>query len=399
MDTNIVVPDQSPEPDSRHSWVVAIVGAVAMVFTFGTPVSYGILREPFSATFGVSSVSLSAVFAVLLFMFFIGSGLVGIFGVRFPARGVLLVCALTAGILAPSLYVVDSVLGLAVIFALLGLSLGTVVVLVASVVPRWFEARRGAATGLIFVGNGLGLFLLPPVWQFTLAELGVRQGFFVVISVSALSFLFAGLVCRRPAWVEQSTATAGELVGWLRGLLRTRTFQLMAVGMAFSFAWYQLLAAYAVELFAARGLTQATASAAFGLIGGISIISRIGGGYLGDRLGSRRAFLGSFSCVAVGVSLLLVPGIPVLFLAIPVLGLGLGGVATLYIPLLMSVFSPEKDTAIVGVFNVAGGLGALTMPLLGTASVAYAEGFGLSILLTLVIVLVGLVTIALGTAD
>ena len=375
MDTNIVVPDQSPEPDSRHSWVVAIVGAVAMVFTFGTPVSYGILREPFSATFGVSSVSLSAVFAVLLFMFFIGSGLVGIFGVRFPARGVL------------------------VIFALIGLSLGTVVVLVASVVPRWFEARRGAATGLIFVGNGLGLFLLPPVWQFTLAELGVRQGFFVVISVSALSFLFAGLVCRRPAWVEQSTATAGELVGWLRGLLRTRTFQLMAVGMAFSFAWYQLLAAYAVELFAARGLTQATASAAFGLIGGISIISRIGGGYLGDRLGSRRAFLGSFSCVAVGVSLLFVPGIPVLFLAIPVLGLGLGGVATLYIPLLMSVFSPEKDTAIVGVFNVAGGLGALTMPLLGTASVAYAEGFRLSILLTLVIVLVGLVTIALGTAD
>jgi len=389
--------DQPNEPDSRRSWVVATVGAVAMVFTFGTPVSYGIFREPFSEVFGVSSVALSGVFAVLLFTFFIGSGLVGVFGVRFPARGVLLVCAFTTGVLAPSLYVVDSVVGLTVVFALLGLALGTVVVLVASVIPRWFEARRGAATGLIFVGNGLGLFALPPLWQFTLAELGVRRGFLVVISVSAATFLLAGLVCRRPEWVEQSTATTGEILAWLRRLGGTRTFQLLFVGMAFAFAWYQLLAAYAVELFAARGLAESTASAAFGLVGGVSIVSRIGGGYLGDLLGSRRAFLASYACVGLGVALLLIPFVPAMLVAILLLGLGLGGVATLYIPLLMSVFTSEKDTAVVGVFNVGGGLGALAMPLLGTASVSYG-GFTLAISLTLVIVVVGLVTIALGTA-
>lgn len=389
--------DRPPEPDSLRSWLVASVGAVAMVFTFGTPLSYGIFRDPFSAAFGISSVALSGVFALMLFSFFIGSGLVGVFGVRLPARALLLACALTTGVVAPALYVVDSVVGLAVVFALLGVALGTVVVLIASIIPRWFERRRGAATGLIFVGNGLGLFALPPVWQFAFSEVGVRRGFLLILSVTAGSFFLASLVCRRPRWVEQSSATAGELLAWLTALGRTRTFQLLFLGVALSFAWYQLLAAYAVELFAYRGLTEAGASAAFGLIGGVSIISRIGGGYLGDMMGSRRAFLGSLGCVAVGISLLFAPLIPALVVAIFLIGLGLGGCATLYIPLLMDSFSPEKDTAIVGVFNVGAGIAALAMPLLGTASVDYTGGYTVAILLTLAMTVIGFWSVAAGT--
>jgi predicted MFS family arabinose efflux permease len=288
---------------------------------------------------------------------------------------------------------------LTAVFGTLGLALGTVVVLVASVVPRWFETRRGAATGLIFVGNGLGLFALPPVWQFALTEVGVRRAFVFIISTTAVTFFLSALVCRRPGWVEQSSATAGELLGWLGRLGRTRTFQLLFVGMELAFAWYQLLAAYAVELFTARGLAESTASAAFGLIGGVSIVSRIGGGYLGDRIGTRRAFLASFCCVGAGLVFLFAPAMPVLLVAIVMLGLGLGGVATLYIPLLMGVFSPEKDTAVIGVFNVAGGIGALAMPLLGTAAVEYTGGFTAALYLTVAIVVVAAVTIALGTSE
>lgn len=386
-------------PDSRHSWIVAVIGAVAMIFTFGTPLSYGILRDPFSNAFSISPIMLSGVFAIMLFTFFIGSGIIGVFSVRFSARPLLLACSTVTGILAPSLYLTDSSVGLIVVFALLGLASGTVFVLVASIVPRWFKTHRGAATGLIFVGNGLGLFVLPPVWQIALAELGVRRGFLIIISVTSIAFLLAGLVCRRPQWTEQSTATAGELLEWVTRLSRTRTFQLLFIGVALSFAWYQLLAAYAVDLFTYRGLTEAGASTAFGLIGGVSIISRIGGGYLGDVIGSRRAFLASFVCVASGIALLAVPVIPVLLVAIFLMGLGLGGCATLYIPLLMGIYSTEKDTAIVGVFNIGAGIVALVMPPLGTASSAYTDGFVITILLTLVVTVVGVWSVAVGTAE
>ncbi|WP_440767228.1 MFS transporter [Natronorubrum sp. DTA7] len=390
--------DPVERPDSRYSWLVATVGAVAMVFTFGTPLSYGIFHGPFRDAFGISSLALSGVFAIMLFTFFIGSGLVGVFGARFPARAVLLVCAISTGGIAPSLYVTSSIVGLTVVFAVLGLAVGTVFVLVASIVPRWFEGRRGAATGLIFVGNGLGLTVLPPVWQFAFTEVGVRRGFLLIMSMTAITFLLAGVVCRRPRWAEQSTESVDELLEWLTRLSGTRTFRILFVGIALSFAWYQLLAAYAVDLFAHRGLTPAGASLAFGLIGGVSIISRIGSGHLADIVGSRRAYLASLVCAAVGIFLLFVPAVPALALAIILIGLGLGGTATLYIPLLMNVYSPEMDTAIVGVFNIAIGVTALAMPPLGTASVAYTDGYFIAILLTFVATVVGIWAVAVGTS-
>lgn len=386
-----------PTADSRYSWFVAVVGAVAMIFTFGTPLSYGIFSQPFSEAFGVSPVALSTVFSVMLFTFFIGSGIVGVLSVRFPARGVLLAAAGATGLVAPALYVVDSYYGLLVVFAVLGLALGTAFVLTASIVPRWFEEYRGAATGLIFVGNGLGLFVLPPLWQRAFATFGVRQGFLMIMSMTAVAFLLVGLVCRRPPWVEESTISARETVGWVGGLARTRSFQLLFVGMGLAFAWYQLLAAYAVDLFSARGLTQAGASTAFGFIGGVSIISRIGGGYLGDRFGSRRAFLGSLGCATAGIALLVIPQFSALAVAVFLIGLGLGGSATLYIPVLMEVYPPEKDTAVIGVFNVAGGLGSLLMPPLGTASIAYTDGYTVAILLTVAISLVAFWLVVAGT--
>ncbi|ADD07432.1 major facilitator superfamily transport protein (plasmid) [Natrialba magadii ATCC 43099] len=388
----------SPEPDSRRSWGVALAGAIAMVFTFGTPLSYGIFQQPFSETFAVSPVALSGVFAVMLFTFFIGSGLVGIFAARLPVRGVLLVCTIVTALLAPSLYAVDSYLGLTFVFAALGLALGTVFVLVASVVPRWFDERRGAATGLIFVGNGLGLFVLPPIWQYALSTVGVREGFLIIIATTASAFFLASLLCRRPPWATRSTDSNSALVSWLSGLIRARTFQLLFVGMSLAFAWYQLLAAYAIDLFAARGLTEAGASTLFGLIGGVSIISRIGGGYIADIVGSRRAFLASLGCAAVGIVLLLVPQYAILTVAVFSIGLGLGGCATLYIPLLMETYNPEKDTAIIGVFNVGGGIGALAMPPLGTASVAYTESYTVAILLTLGVTIVSFWAVVVGTA-
>jgi MFS family permease len=370
-----------------------------MIFTFGTALSYGIFRDPFSETFGLPPVALSAVFAVMLFMLFIGSGLIGVFGTRFSARRLLFACSLATGALAPSLYFLDSISGLAVVFAVLGLTIGTAYVVVASVVPRWFESRRGAATGLIFVGNGLGLFLLPPIWQFVFAEMGVRQGFLLVIATTAVAFFFASLVCRRPNWAEQSSATADEVIEWLTRLGGTRQFQLLFVGVALAFAWYNLLAAYAVDLFVSRGLTVSAASLAFGLIGGVSILSRISGGYLADTMGSRRAFLASLICAAVGTAVLFVPSLPALAVAIFLIGLGLGGTATLYIPMLMNIYSPENDTAIVGVFNVGVGLAVLAMPPLGTASVTYTAGFTVAILLTVAATVVGVWTVAAGTAS
>lgn len=384
------------ELDSRYSWFVATVGAVAMVFTFGTPLSYGILRAPVSDAFGVEPVALSTVFSLMLFMMFIGSGIVGVFAVRLPARRVLLTAALASALLTPSLFVVSGYLGLLVVFGTLGLTLGTAFVLVASVVPRWFDRHRGTATGLIFVGNGLGLFLFPPLWQVAIESLGIRRAFLVIMGATTAAFLAVGLVCRRPDWQAESAISLGELLSWVRQLLATRSFQLLFVGIGLAFAWYHLLAAYAVDLFRARGLSAVAASFGFGLVGGVSIISRIGSGYLADSIGPRRAFLGSLGCASVGSLLLATPWLAAVALGVVLLGLGLGGCATLYIPLLLEVYPPAKDTAVIGIFNIAAGIGSLAMPPLGTAAIAHTAGYTAAVVLTWAVTVGGLVFVVAG---
>ncbi|WP_345781482.1 MFS transporter [Natrononativus amylolyticus] len=367
-----------------------------MIFTMGTPFSYGVFIGPFSTTFQISPVVLSTIFSVMLFTFFIGAGVVSILTSQVPARLLILVCAVIIGILSPSLYFVESYVGLLVVFATMGLALGMVFVVIASIVPRWFRENRGFAIGIIFAGNGLGLFLLPPAWQLAISYRGVREGFFIIMTSTMVTFFIAGIVCRRPHWADRSTTSTNDLLRWIRRGSRTRSFRLLFVGVACTFAWYQMLAAYAIDLFTHRGLAESTASLAFGLIGGVSIISRIGSGYIADSLGARGAFLASLSCSAIGIGLFLAPQFSILILAIFLTGIGLGGSATLYIPVLLRTYGPEKDTAIVGTSNIAIGVAALAVPPIGTGIVNYTGSFEPAIVLTFVTTVLAIVTVGLG---
>lgn len=382
--------------DSTQSWVIAFTAALAMIFTFGTTFSYGVLLTPLSDLFDIPTVVLSTVFSGLLFSFFIGAGIVGILATQYPSRAVITVCGLTTGIVSPALYVVDTYLGLAVVFLLIGMSLGTMYVVLAGIVPLWFEESKGAATGIIFMGNGLGLFILPPAWQLTITELGIRKAYLIIMGLTTVVFLLSGLICRRPPWERGTEADRTSVSTWLASLVRTRRFQLLFVGVGLSLGWYMMLAAFAIDLFAARGLSDTVASGVFGLVGGVSVVSRLGSGYVADYIGFRRTYLISILITAVGVGALLVPGVPILPIAVGFAGLGLGGIATMYIPVLLERFSPSKNTAIIGVFNVAIGIVALVVPPLGTAIIAYTGSYTSAIIVTVCMLLGAFVTVLSG---
>ncbi len=125
-------------PDGPLSWIIALSGAIAMVFTFGTAFSYGVFFGPFSETFGVSPVALSPIFGLMLFGFFIGAGVITVLGAHYPPRRILIGCSGITAALAPSLFIVEGYRGLVVVFFLLGISLGTVFVITAAVIPTWF---------------------------------------------------------------------------------------------------------------------------------------------------------------------------------------------------------------------------------------------------------------------
>ncbi|WP_256301640.1 MFS transporter [Haloarchaeobius salinus] len=377
-------------PDEFYSWVVALVGAFASIFTFGTPYSFGVFLRYFGPTYPFSEVLLSSIFSLQLFMFFAGGGILGVLISKVPARRVLIVSGAVLSLLAPSLFVVESIYALAFVFATMGVILGTVYVVLASTIPRWFDTYRGTGTGILFAGNGLSLFLVPPAWHYTLDTLGVRQGFFVFLVVTAVPVFFAGLICRDPPWVEDESTTGTELYDWVVGIWRSNDLTYQFAGVAFSLGWYSLLSVFTLGLFESRGLSASRASLMFGFIGGISIFSRLGSGVVADRIGAYPSYLLSMSTAGVATILLFVPSILTSLVAVVLFGLGLGGAATLYIPVLLEMYDPERSTAVIGVFTTAFGVTSLVLPLVGTAIVSNTESYVPVIAFTLATILLGM---------
>lgn len=385
------------EPDGHHSWLVALVGAVALVFTLGTPFSYGILVGPFRELYALSTFSVSALFSLHLFASYSLAGVITVLATRYEPKHVLLGIGGVAGLLAPSLYVIDSYLGLVLVFTVLGAAVGSVVIIIVSVVPQWFDVHQGLATGTIFVGVGLSLFVMPPAWEFAISQAGVRTGFFLIVGLSACSFLGAGVVCRLPPWASRTPVPLSALSRWLRPLLRTNQFRLLMIGFGLAFTWFYLLAGFGVDYFVDRGISRGPASFAFGLIGGISIFSRLGSGAVADKFGFRRTMLVSLSCAGVGCLVLLLPGVVSIYAAVLLFGIGLGGVTTLYVPILLRIYDPDKSTAIVGIFSIGLGITALFAPPVATMLVSSSGSFVPVILLTLGSVVVAMALIWVGT--
>lgn len=387
------------EPDQFYSWLLAFVGALALIFTLGTPFSYGLFVGALSTEYALSPFSLSIIFSIHLFASYSVAGVVGVVATRVSSSHLLLgIGGLTAA-LAPGLYLVESFLGLLLIFTVLGGALGSAVIVIISVVPQWFEAHRGLATGVLFVGIGLSLFVLPPAWNLAFDHVGVRGGFLVIIAISGCAFFGAGLVCRYPPWVDRTAVSSRVLAHWIHRVIRTRQFLLLLFGFGLAFSWFYLLAGFGVAFFEHRGLDRTAASFAFGLIGGVSIFSRIASGAIADRVGYGRTYVLSLLCAVGGCVFLLLPGVASLYVAIVLFGTSLGGVTTLYVPIVLLTYEPDKSMAIIGLFSIGLGISALAAPPVATVLVSSTGSFVPVIVLTTMTVLAAMALIWLGTAS
>lgn len=240
-----------------------------------------------------------------------------------------------------------------------------------AILPRVFDARLGMALGLGMLGTGVGGFLMPVVAGRLSGVYGWRVSYAVfaalalVLGAVAHRIIFANLPVddRGPAaQAQDAAALTGAIFAEALGTFR---FWLIAVVMFLIsmviLGGFVHLAPFATD----RGLGGDVAATAAGIVGAGLAVSRVGAGFILDRVFAPLVGLTAFILGAVGfVILIAMPNSPaLLLLSALLLGVSTGTEGDLIPYMARKYFGKRALGAIFGALFGAATLGGAAGPL------------------------------------
>ena len=360
--TNPQIQNPTDELDSWKGWVAVGCAFVSMFICFGITYSFGAFFDSMSSDFDTSRSATSAVFSITTFIFFSGGIISGNAADRFGPKPVLIFGGLSMGL---GLYLTSLINELWVGYITYGLGVGVGVacgyVPMVAVVGAWFERRRAAALGVAVTGVGFGTLLMSPLAASLINKYGWRQTYVIFGIGSVVVLLLCGFLTPRPP------PSAGQQAGIrLRDLVKAPVFRYMYLsGFLTSLALFVPFV-FLVPYAKAQGIDEVAAASLVGIIGGASIVGRLGFGALGDKISSIRLFQTTFFMVAISylVWLLASDSFTLLILYAALLGAGYGGFIVLSPTVAAEIFGLVGLGTILGAMYTAAGFGGLLGPTL-----------------------------------
>jgi MFS family permease len=249
-------------------------------------------------------------------------------------------------------------------------------VIMLSTVARWFVRRRGMMTGMVKVGTGAGQLVIPLLASLFIAAYGWRNAYIIIGAMVLVLIISIGRLLRRDpgemgllpdgdgkAVVAEADLARGGLSLGEAG--RTREFwTLCVVNLA---AVYCLLTVMVHIVPHARdiGISAIKAAGILSTIGGVSMVGRLLTGIAIDRVGSKRAMMGSLLILIISFFwLLAAKELWMLYLFAVVYGLAHGGIFTVISPIVAEHFGISSHGVIFGMVVFSGTIGGAIGPFL-----------------------------------
>lgn len=391
-----------------YGWIVVIGCFVSATITFATIYSFSVFFRHIVTTFEQSHANTSIVFSIQSIVTFGGAAILGFFVDRYGVRQLMVLGALflAGGLLGASQSPVF--VGVIVAYGVVAAAgLSVIYVIAYATVPRWFDRRRGLATGIATSGGGAGILLGPQLAESLIGALGWQNAY---VTMTGVFVVFLGIVA---LVIDDSPASMGIMVGGNRGprephdavgewreqvsevlnVARTGPFVLVFLGyLCFSVPMF-FAAAHLVEFTTSAGIGRRIGILALSVIGGLNVVAKWVVGPIADRIGIAHSlaaasiFMGlSMTLMAVSRTATLVLGAAVLF------GIGYGGSIALMSPMIAELFGTLNINALFGLIGIAFAFTGAVVP--------YLAGVGFDVLGTYVHVLVlsGLVSLVAAFA-
>ena len=388
---------QSPATlKSSYAWLrlalavtLSTVGGVGMW-------SFMVALPALQTDFGVSRADASLPFTMVMFGFAGGGILMGRladrFGIAVPLGiGTL---AVSAGYLAtgwaPNLWQVS------LAHALIGLGCSASFGPLMADISHWFVQRRGIAVAIAASGNYIAGTIWPPVVQHFIATSGWRAthiGIGIFCFVAMLPLVFAlrrRLDIYRTETEEEAAARLAEVPFSPLTLQVLLCIAGVACCVAMSMPQVHIVA-YCGDL----GYGVARGAEMLSLMLGFGIVSRVGSGFIADRIGGVRTLL--LGSVLQGVALFLYlwfDGLLSLYVISALFGLFQGGIVPSYAMIVREYFSPREAATQLGLVLMAtllgmalgGWLSGLVFDLTGSYRAAFLNGLGWNLMNVVIMV-------------
>jgi len=328
-----------------YGWVIVAIAFTVGFFNSGQSWVTSVFVLPMQAELGWSRADIFGAVAVRGVTAMISAPLVGgLADRRYGARGLLLFSGVVGTLSVVAAAGVHERWEFLFWFGLVGglSSVGQGFLLVGATVPKWFVRKRGSALAWASLAGGASAFAMPPVMTAVIAALGWREAWLALAAlICVTTVLPAFFLYRQPEDVgllpdggpgdpgnagrAHPMARGPAVALTLRQALHTRTFWVLALGLAAGSFCTNGLPASLIPIYTDRGFSAENAALAFTLYGSMSMAARFGWGYLADRLSIRTLLLALAAYgAAVSWTMPVLPGMAALLYA-PLVGFCVGG--------------------------------------------------------------------------
>jgi MFS family permease len=354
-----------------YGWRVVLAACFGVMAGFGSLFVYtfAVFVKPLSAQFGWSREAISLGFGLAAITLGVVSPLIGRLLDRFGPRRIILPCMAVycCAIISLSLlrsgvwqfYVTCIVLGL--------VGNGAAHLAYSRSISTWFQQRLGVALAFVMVGAGLGAMILPVVAQAIISRSGWRAAY---LSLGCIALLL-GLPLSWRYIVERGVVRYGAAPvvhsgqTWQQGLRSFAFWIIVAILFVSSISMNGAIT-HLSALLTDRGITARDAALCASVLGGSSLLGRVGVGWLLDRFFGARVALAVNLITAAGIFLLARAGsFPAGCFAAALIGVGAGGEAAITPYLLTRYFGLRAFSTLYGLtwtfYAAAGAIGPVIL--------------------------------------
>lgn len=371
-----------PKKQLYYGWKIVIAMFWINSLLFGAAYVFGVffksLEADFHMTRAVTSSIVSAYWVITAGVAVLGGWAFERFGPR-----LVLIMAFITGL---SLVLASQVHDIWQLFftysLLLGLGTGALYVVCMPLLFKWFEQKRGLASGIALAGSSFGQVILAPLATFIILKSDWRVGFLVLGLIAWLAIPLSLILKRDPGEIglmpdgsesggrgRPDTKSEPHPSGFsILSILKTGNFWLVTT-LHFSFGICALMVGtHIVPHVIDIGFSAEQGATVISITGMLGFAGFLLGGLVTDRIGAKRTVI----LFALGTAIMTawlthITALWQMYLFAALYGLSSGGVTPALASFFGQTFGMTHLSKILGMIEISWAVGAATGPFIGGA--------------------------------